>query len=404
MHPVIAAGLAAELDRLAAAVRRDWAWPSPTAGFADWLVRQHGMPAFFTPPGTADRDRLHEAPVLAAHGYLLSAVDGADRSRVGAWSAAAARLRDRDPLPGDRASFFFRPTELLGIALGAAAIADSDPELLAWLRKVLSGGRSRLSADTWSVALNTMAAVALGDTAGAGRIGSLTELRAVDLAVLWLLATDAQDAAESAGLGDSAEELESRLLYRMTSTSTPDTDTAEASVTYVAATSALCTGLARTSYGRPAALATITGILRRFPAIVRELNSRHSRRPPLAEIKDEYDVQDVLRGVLSGLFDDVRDEETTPSHAGLRSRMDLLLKREQIVIETKMTRDGLDQRKVAEELAIDKELYRSHPDCRTLVFFVYDPGHRLANPTALEADLTDLTGPIPTLVIVAPLA
>ena len=87
-------------------------------------------------------------------------------------------------------------------------------------------------------------------------------------------------------------------------------------------------------------LATITGILRRFPAIVRELNSRYSRRPPLAEIKDEYDVQNVLRGVLSGLCDDVRDEETTPSHAGLRSRIDLLLKREQIAIETEMTRDG----------------------------------------------------------------
>jgi hypothetical protein len=46
--------------------------------------------------------------------------------------------------------------------------------------------------------------------------------------------------------------------------------------------------------------------------------------------------------------------------------MDLLLKHEQIVIETKMTRDNLGQRKVAEELAIDKELYRSHQDCRTL--------------------------------------
>ena len=82
-------------------------------------------------------------------------------------------------------------------------------------------------------------------------------------------------------------------------------------------------------------------MLRRFPAIVRELGKRHNRRPPLADINDEYDVQDVLRGVLSGLFNDVRDEENTPSHAGLRSRMDLLLKREQIVIETKMTRDGL---------------------------------------------------------------
>ena len=118
MHPVIANGLAAELDRLAAAVRQDRAWPSPAAGFSCWLARQHGMPPFVPPPSaaalTADTGRLHEAPVLASHGYLLSADDGATAARLGAWTAAAARLRGRDPLPGDRASFFFRPVELLG--------------------------------------------------------------------------------------------------------------------------------------------------------------------------------------------------------------------------------------------------------------------------------------------------
>ena len=125
-------------------------------------------------------------------------------------------------------------------------------------------------------------------------------------------------------------------------------------------------------------------------------------RPALAQISDEYDVQDLLRGMLTGLFDDVRDEESTPSHAGLTSRMDLLLKNEQIIIETKMTRASLSQRKVAEELAVDKELYRSHPHCRTLVCFVYDPGHYLERPVALENDLTDLTGAVPTIVIVVP--
>jgi len=69
MHPVIADGLAAELDRLATAVRHGWAWPSPAAGFACWLARRHSMPAFFTPPGAADlaadSSRLGEAPVLA---------------------------------------------------------------------------------------------------------------------------------------------------------------------------------------------------------------------------------------------------------------------------------------------------------------------------------------------------
>lgn len=151
------------------------------------------------------------------------------------------------------------------------------------------------------------------------------------------------------------------------------------------------------------ALAIITRLLRRFPAVVRELEHRHDRRSPMAEIRDEYDVQDLLRSILAGLFDDVRDEEPTPSHGGLASRMDLLLKSEQIVIETKMTRASLSQRKVAEELATDKELYRSHPGCRTLVCFVYDPGRHLRRPASLEADLSDLDGPVPTIVIVAPL-
>jgi hypothetical protein len=153
----------------------------------------------------------------------------------------------------------------------------------------------------------------------------------------------------------------------------------------------------------PAALAIITRLLRRFPAVVRELGHRHDRRSPMAEIRDEYDVQDLLHGILTGLFDDVRDEEPTPSHGGLASRMDLLLKNEKIVIETKMTRASLSQRKVAEELAVDKELYRSHPDCHTLVCFVYDPDRHLRSPAALEIDLTNPAGPVPTIVIVAPL-
>ena len=196
---------------------------------------------------------------------------------------------------------------------------------------------------------------------------SLAEATAVDLAALWLLATDAPDAAETRRTRPRADALESLLLYRITTTSTPTPAPPKPASPTRQPPARFAPAWPVTGYGRPAALTTITGILRRFPSIVRELGKRHNQRPPLADINDEYDVQDVLRGVLSGLFDDVRDEETTPSHAGLRSRMDLLLKREQIVIETKMTRDNLGQRKVAEELAIDKEFYRSHPDCRTLV-------------------------------------
>jgi REase_DpnII-MboI len=64
-------------------------------------------------------------------------------------------------------------------------------------------------------------------------------------------------------------------------------------------------------------------------------------------ITDEYDVQDHLHALLRLHFDDVREEEWTPSYGGARARMDFLLKRERKVVETKMTWAGLEQRKAA---------------------------------------------------------
>ena len=58
----------------------------------------------------------------------------------------------------------------------------------------------------------------------------------------------------------------------------------------------------------------------------------------ISEIKDEYDVQDLLNALLRLNFDDVRPEEYTPSYAGSSTRVDFLLKKEKIVIEVKKTR------------------------------------------------------------------
>jgi hypothetical protein len=117
------------------------------------------------------------------------------------------------------------------------------------------------------------------------------------------------------------------------------------------------------------------------------LTKRREKRRGFAN-RDEYDVQDLLHALLVVHFEDVRTEEWTPSYAGKSSRTDFLLKREEIVIETKMTRDGLDQKKLSDELIIDKERYKVHPNCKSLVCFVYDPEHRCANPAALEDDLS----------------
>ena len=132
-------------------------------------------------------------------------------------------------------------------------------------------------------------------------------------------------------------------------------------------------------------------LLTRFHLVAQQLRKRrHAQRRTLA-IGDEYDVQDLLHALLRIDFDDIRAEEWTPSYAGGSARMDFLLKREQVVIEAKMTRDNLRDREVGEELIIDVAKYKGHPNCRTLVCFVYDPEQHISNPVGLKRDLEALT-------------
>lgn len=150
-----------------------------------------------------------------------------------------------------------------------------------------------------------------------------------------------------------------------------------------------------------ASLDVIQNVCLRFHLVVRELWSRREGRPTL-EVEDEYDVQDLLRAILSLQFDDIRPEEWTPSYAGGASRVDFLLKAEQIVVEVKKTRRGLDARRVGEELIIDIERYRVHPDCRTLMCFVYDPDGRISNPRGIENDLNGERDGLVVRVVIAP--
>jgi hypothetical protein len=139
----------------------------------------------------------------------------------------------------------------------------------------------------------------------------------------------------------------------------------------------------------------------RFHLVARQLRSRHQNKPTL-EVEDEYDVQDLLHALLQMNFDDIRPEEWTPSYAGSSSRMDFLLKQEQIVIEAKKTRKNLGAKEVGEHLIIDIKKYRNHPDCKLLICFVYDPEGRIANPRGIENDLNKDHEGLKVLVIIAP--
>lgn len=102
---------------------------------------------------------------------------------------------------------------------------------------------------------------------------------------------------------------------------------------------------------------------------------------------NEYDVQDLLHALLRPWISDIRPEEFTPSYAGSSTRMDFLLPTHGLVIETKIVRDRAHAKKVGDELIIDIEHYRKHPNCKSLWCVIYDPDQLITNAPGLRADL-----------------
>ena len=114
----------------------------------------------------------------------------------------------------------------------------------------------------------------------------------------------------------------------------------------------------------------------------------HRRKGAQAlSFSNEYDVQDLLHALLRPWVSDIRPEEFTPSYAGSSTRMDFLLPAYSLVIETKIVRDRAHAKRVGDELIIDIEHYRRHPDCRALWCVVYDPDHLISNAEGLKTDL-----------------
>jgi len=117
-------------------------------------------------------------------------------------------------------------------------------------------------------------------------------------------------------------------------------------------------------------------------------------------VVSETGLQDLLHPLLLVLYADVRREDFVAQFAGGASRVDFLLKEVGIVLETKMTRPNLGDRKVGEELLIDWSRYRKHPDCAAIFGLIYDPGRYISNPRGLQADLTDMSAAVPTCALI----
>jgi hypothetical protein len=141
------------------------------------------------------------------------------------------------------------------------------------------------------------------------------------------------------------------------------------------------------SFGKPAKVEEVLDIIvRGLRRAMHPLTHRRKGAQPLA-FSNEYDVQDLLHAMLRLWISDIRPEEFTPSYAGSSTRMDFLLPTHSIVIETKIVRDRIHARRIGNELIVDIEHYRRHPECKTLWCVVYDPEQFITNADGLRTDL-----------------
>jgi hypothetical protein len=129
----------------------------------------------------------------------------------------------------------------------------------------------------------------------------------------------------------------------------------------------------------------IHNICDKFNIVAEQLEKRHDKRESI-RINDEYDVQDLFHSLLHLYFDDIRDEDSMPSFAGISSRIDFLLSKEKIGIEIKKTGSNLKCDKLRTQLSEDIVSYEKHPEFNILIFFVYDHEKLIGNPRGFESD------------------
>lgn len=131
-------------------------------------------------------------------------------------------------------------------------------------------------------------------------------------------------------------------------------------------------------------IALIERLCRRLPQAARILGDRARKQKTGFEIRDEYDVQDLLHALLRAYLKYSVHENPLPKSAGIKSgRADVCIDELGVLIEVKYVHRPDDQRRLFEEFSQDLLLYVEWPHLRELIYLVYNSAD-LRDPEALE--------------------
>ena len=122
--------------------------------------------------------------------------------------------------------------------------------------------------------------------------------------------------------------------------------------------------------------------MREFDACIRYLNTRRSAGA-IINIESEADVQDVLYLLLRPWIIDLNYESPGDKTANRFAIKDFASPSGRFVIDAKYIRDKDHGKNISKELHDDIEMYRAHPRCDDLIFFIYDQNLFIPDQRAL---------------------
>lgn len=100
------------------------------------------------------------------------------------------------------------------------------------------------------------------------------------------------------------------------------------------------------------------------------LNRRRANKQPF-EIKDEYDVQDLLQAVLRAYFKYSVSEDPISKLAGASSRADFAIQELGMIVEAKYVHSPNEQARITRQFAEDCQFYSQSPFLEHFIYLVY---------------------------------
>lgn len=130
----------------------------------------------------------------------------------------------------------------------------------------------------------------------------------------------------------------------------------------------------------------IVKTLRNFTPIASSVTKRRKgKENETIRLSDEYDIQDLLHVMLKPQFPLIRTENVVDGKTDRQFlKIDFTIPDSNIAIECKYAKHDTSMPEIKKQMHDDIIIYSNHPDCKTLIFFIYNKDFNISDPIPYE--------------------